>query len=190
MTTLPTTNEIWSDLSADLRSFIRRRVRDEHVTDDLLQETFVRIHRYVDNLEETDRMAAWVFQIARNVVVDYYRKTEIASLENDDLANLNDNRQGVPTGCGNLTWLHELVQSLPEAYRLAVRMAEIEGESQQAVADRLGLSLSGAKSRIQRGRVMLKEILQRCCVFELDARGKVMECTPKPNQQVCSDCGE
>jgi RNA polymerase sigma-70 factor, ECF subfamily len=68
-------------------------------------------------------------------------------------------------------------------------MAEIEGRSQQDVADRLGLSLSGAKSRIQRGRAMLKDVLQRSCSFELDVRGRVMGCEPKPDQRVCGDCG-
>ena len=93
-------------------------------------------------------------------------------------------------GCRSITWLDEMIQSLPDGYRQAVQMAEIEEQSQQDVADRLGLSLSGAKSRIQRGRAMLKDVLQRCCSFELDARGRVMGCDPKPNQQVCRDCGE
>jgi RNA polymerase sigma-70 factor (ECF subfamily) len=69
-------------------------------------------------------------------------------------------------------------------------MAEIEGLSQQEAADRLGLSLSGAKSRIQRGRSMLKEALEQCCSFELDGRGRLMGCDPKPNQRVCRDCPE
>ena len=86
--------------------------------------------------------------------------------------------------------MDEMVRSLPDGYREAVQLAEVEGLPQQAVADRLGLSLSGAKSRIQRGRAMLKDVLQRCCSFELDVRGRVMGCDPKPNQQVCRDCGE
>jgi RNA polymerase sigma-70 factor (ECF subfamily) len=93
-------------------------------------------------------------------------------------------------GCRSITWLDEMIGSLPDGYRQAVRMAEIEEQSQQDVADRLGLSLSGAKSRIQRGRAILKDALQRCCSFELDVRGRVMGCDPKPNQQVCRDCGE
>jgi RNA polymerase sigma-70 factor, ECF subfamily len=83
-----------------------------------------------------------------------------------------------------------MIQSLPEGYRQAVQMAEIEERSQQDVADLLGLSLSGAKSRIQRGRAMLKDVLERCCSFETDGRGRVMGCDPKPDQQVCRDCGE
>ncbi len=94
------------------------------------------------------------------------------------------------TGCRGIAWLDEMIQSLPDGYRQAVQMAEIEEQSQQDVADRLGLSLSGAKSRVQRGRAMLKDALQRCCSFELDVRGRVMECDPRPNQQVCRDCAQ
>ncbi len=83
-----------------------------------------------------------------------------------------------------------MIRSLPEGYREAVRLAEIEGLPQQEVADRLGLSLSGAKSRIQRGRVLLKDALEGCCRFEIDGRGNVMDCDPKPDRKVCRDCGE
>ena len=95
-----------------------------------------------------------------------------------------------PPGCRSITWLDELIQSLPDGYREAVRMAEIEEQPQQAVADRLGLTLSGAKSRVQRGRAMLKNVLERCCSFEFDVRGRVTGCDPRPDQQVCRGCGE
>ena len=90
--------------------------------------------------------------------------------------------------CGSDRWLDELINQLPEQYRIAVRLSEIEGLTQQAVADRLGLSLSGAKSRIQRGRGLLKEILQQCCRFEFDRRGNLYEIDPRPDRTICRDC--
>ena len=190
MKTQPTTDAIWSHLSLDLRRFIRRRVPDDHIADDLLQETFMRIHRNIGTLQEADRLAAWVYQIARNVVHDHHRRAVKSTVALAGAENVSAEAHEPPTGCQSITWLDEMIQSLPEGYRQAVQMAEIEEQSQQDVADLLGLSLSGAKSRIQRGRAMLKEVLERCCSFELDVRGKVMGCDPKPNQQVCRDCGE
>ncbi len=67
-----------------------------------------------------------------------------------------------------------MLDSLPSHYAEALRLAEIEGLTQAEVARRLGLSLPGAKSRIQRGRKMLAETLLTCCHFELDQRGGVM----------------
>lgn len=188
--TQPTTDAIWTHLSADLRRFIRRRVPDDHVADDLLQETFVRVHRNIGTLEETNRLAAWVYQIARNVVHDHHRKATNSTVALIDADNVSDNDDDPQRGCSGITWLEEMIQSLPEGYRQAVHMAEIEELPQQDIADRLGLSLSGAKSRIQRGRAMLKDVLDRCCSFELDGRGRVVGCDPKPNQTVCRDCGE
>jgi RNA polymerase sigma-70 factor (ECF subfamily) len=84
--------------------------------------------------------------------------------------------------------MEELIGQLPETYREAVRLSEIEGLSQQAVAERLELSLSGGKSRIQRGRAMLREVLDQCCHFEFDRRGNLVEVDPKPNRQGCKGC--
>lgn len=189
MTTQPTTDAIWSDLSSDLRRFIRRRVPDEHVADDLLQETFVRVHRNLGTLLEAERVAGWVYQIARNVVHDHHRGALNPTVALADAEELSADDDEQKSGCRSFTWLDEMIRLLPDGYRQAVQMAEIEEHSQQDVADRLGLSLSGAKSRIQRGRAMLKDALQRWCSFELDVRGRVTGCDPKPDQQVCRDCG-
>src|SRR5436190_4593864 len=91
-----TTNAIWTYLSSDLRRFIRRRVSDDHVSDDLLQETFVRVHRNIGTLQEVDRLAAWVYRIARNVIHDHHRRAVSATvgLANADPADDCDDRVG------------------------------------------------------------------------------------------------
>ena len=185
----PTTDAIWTHLSSDLRQFIRRRVTDDHVADDLLQETFVRVHRNLASLQEASRLAPWVYQIARNVVHDHHRSAAKSTLALADFepTSVQDTHES-QHGCRGISWLNEMIALLPASYRAAIELAEIEELPQQEVADRLGLSLSGAKSRIQRGRAMLKDIFQGCCTVELDGRGQVMACDPKPNQTVCGDC--
>jgi RNA polymerase sigma-70 factor (ECF subfamily) len=189
MSARPTTQAVWSLLSDDLRRFLRRRVADEHVADDLLQETFLRVHRGVNALEDADRLAPWVYQIARNVVVDHYRKGafSVASLV-DEVACGDDEESIIRSRAEQ--WMDELIRQLPEKYQAPVRLSEIEGISQQEVATRLGLSLSAAKSRIQRGRAMLREILDQCCSFEFDQRGNVLDCDPRPDRTGCRDCDD
>ena len=190
MPSQPSTEAIWTSLSADLRRFIRRRVADDHLADDLLQESFVRVHRHIGTLQEADRLAAWVYQIARNVIHDHHRRATSSTVAlADDPVDEPDERLGCLRGraCG---WLEEMVGQLPDGYREAVQLSEVEGLPQQEVAVRLGLSLSGAKSRIQRGRVMLKGVLERCCHFEFDRRGNVMGYDPKPDRTVCRNCDE
>jgi RNA polymerase sigma-70 factor (ECF subfamily) len=189
MKSQPSTDTIWAQLNADLRSFIRRRVSDEHAADDLLQETFLRIHRNLGTLHDADRLAAWVYQIARNVVRDHHRKTTNSavalgdvdpSVDGDDL--LNHRR------CRGADWLDELIGTLPDGYREAVKLAEMDGLTQQEVAHQFGITLSGAKSRVQRGRAMLREALDECCKFQFDHAGRLMGCDPRPGQNVCRAC--
>lgn len=183
------TDSIWSHMGDDLRRFIRRRVADEHLAEDLLQEVFVRIHRHLGSLEDEDRLVAWVYQIARNVIHDYYRRSADRphSLEDAEIA-VDSGKAGIPWQAGSAGWMHELIDQLPETYREAVRLSELEGLTQQQIADRLGLSLSGAKSRVQRGRTMLKGVLEQCCRFEFDRRGNLLDIDPRPDRTVCRDC--
>ena len=189
MTPKDSTGLVWSQLSADLRRFIRRKVSDEHVADDLLQETFVRIHQHIASLSGADRLTAWVYTIARNVIHDHYRRSAggAVHLGEADPADEPDDALS-QLGCRSAKWLHELIAHLPDRYRAAVTLAELEGLTQQEVADRLGLSLSGAKSRIQRGRRMLRESLQQCCRFEFDRRGNLLDIDPRADRTVCRDC--
>ena len=187
----PSTESLWAHLSTDLRRFIRRRVADDHVADDLLQETFVRAHRHLPTLEEVDRVAAWVYRIARNVINDHHRgaanatvplvETDPLDPPEDAVAQLRREASG---------WLGEMIRALPDGYREAVQLSEIDGLSQQEVADRLGLTLSGAKSRVQRGRALLKAVLEGCCRFEFDARGNMTDYHPRPDRSGCADCCE
>ena len=166
------TEQVWKLLSDRLRSFLLKRVSDEQAAEDLLQETFVRIHSKLGEIDDAQRINAWVFQIARNLVIDHYRLKSRAALElasdleaNNDEASLNELVAG---------WLPPMISQLPDKYGDAVELYELEGVSQQEIADKLGLSLSGAKSRVQRGREKLKEILLDCCTFEQDRRGNVI----------------
>lgn len=189
MTAHCATESAWSHLSTELRHFIRRRVGDDHVADDLLQETFLRIHRGINQLGRADRLAAWVYRIARNVIHDHYR----AGRHEQSLAEIDPPDASEANGELRLRadrWLGELIDLLPESYRQALVWAEIEGISQQEIANRLGLSLSGAKSRVQRGRALLKDALDKCCTFHVDRQGNVYDCDPKPDRTVCRECDE
>ncbi len=131
----------------------------------------MRIHRSVGTLADEDRLAAWEYQIARNVIHDHYRKkSDDVSLADADPADEQDGMGHMRARAGE--WLDELIRQLPDPYREAVQLSEIEGLTQLEVAERLGLSHSGTKSRVQRGRAMLREVLDQCCWFNFDQRGK------------------
>ena len=146
----------------------------------------MRIHRKLGDIDDMQRITPWVFQIARNLVIDHYRAksrtaTEMAAdLEvKDDQANLNELVAG---------WLPQMISQLPDTYRKAVELYELKGASQQEIADQLGLSLSGAKSRVQRGRERLKALLFDCCSFEQDRRGNLIGFKRNNPAEECGRC--
>ena len=186
-TRLDTAN-VWSQLSSALRQFIRRRVRDDHTADDLLQETFIRIHRGMPALKDDDRLIGWVYRIAHNVLTDFRRqRTSIDHVDEATIpAPVVESRSLIAAGTAK--WLGEIVDTLPASYREAIRLSETEGLTQSDAARRLGLTLSATKSRIQRGRMLLKQALLTCCRFDFDQRGNLVDCDPLPGRSVCLHC--
>lgn len=179
--------DLWEQFAAPLRSFVARRAPREVDTDDVLQDVFVRIQEQLPKLRDADRIDAWIFQIARNVVADAFRRrtrrdaldqrtaTEAsASVPDDDRS-----AEASLAGC-----LASMIAELPAPYRQAIELTEILGMTQADAARLVGISLSGMKSRVQRGRAHLKGIIHEFCRVETDVRGGVVECDPRR-----ADCG-
>lgn len=176
--------DVWRDVRARLRGFIATRVADETAVEDLLQEVFLRLHRKLDRLRDPDRLTPWIFQITRRVIVDHYRasgrRREVpAGLAGDlDITHPRATPVQASEEAGRFRTelarcLAPMVARLSKEYREAVTLTELEGLTQQAAAMQLGLSVSGMKSRVQRGRRQLKRMLQDCCVIQLDRRRSV-----------------
>ena len=173
------TERIWQTYHDELRRFIRNRVSDTATADDILQDVFLRVHSRIEALNDGDKVQSWVFQIARNAIVDHYRTRKNSAELPEALAGSEPNPgQSEPVEsetCRMDNCLLPMIQSLPEKYRDAMMMAEVDGLTQKEIAAKLGLSLSGAKSRIQRGRALMKGMLLDCCKFDFDRRGNVID---------------
>ncbi|MFA5056925.1 MAG: RNA polymerase sigma factor SigZ [Opitutaceae bacterium] len=161
------------EMAPRLRGFIRRRVRDDATADDLTQETLLKVYRSREKLRDGARLDAWLYRVARTTVIDHYRRQRpmeelppaLAAERRDEVAAL---REAV------MQSTRRFLEELPAAYREPVRLAELEGLPLAKIALRMNLSLTAVKSRVRRGRAMLKGKLQDCCRFEFDALGKVI----------------
>jgi RNA polymerase sigma-70 factor (ECF subfamily) len=181
----PTLEQIWHDFAEKLGQFIRSRVSDPATAEDILHDVFVKIQQRLGQLQDPARLQSWIYLIARNAIIDHYR-TRKDSQEIPE--TLVDQREPESEELNGLkASFHRMIHSLPEPYREAVVLTELEGLTQQQLADRLGISLSGAKSRVQRGRQQLKEMLLDCCQFEFDRRGRVVDCKPR-SKAGCKEC--
>jgi len=181
----PSIDAIWTAFAEPLRRFIRRRVRDDADADDLLQIVFGKIHAGLSDLADSERLPAWIFQIARRTLIDHFRGRASAPAFVDLPEGLADDSEP-PSALNELAeCIRPMIDRLPDPYRQALTLTELEGRTQRELADALSLSLSGAKSRVQRGREQLKGLLLACCHVEVDRRGGVVDYEPR---QGCSGC--
>ena len=177
-----TIERIWNEHADQLRGFIYRRIPDPSVVDDLVQEVFVKVQSRVETLKDETRLQGWLYQITRNVIVDHFRGRKPEEELPDTLDLPEEEQSRVLEELAEC--VRPMMNALPEKYRLPLLLSELDGLPQKEVAKRLGLSLSAAKSRVQRGREQLKNIFAECCHFEMDHRGSVTSYEPKKD-----DCG-
>lgn len=179
------TELLWRKFSDQVRGFIRSKVSNDDEADDVLQDIFIRIHKGIEDLRHEDRVQSWVFGIARRALADDYRQkgrdkekpagTEI-KMDGDEDPTLDLNKFEGEHDVHEevLSWLIPMIDELPEKYGKPLKMADVEGKTQQEVADYLGLSLSGAKSRVQRARQKLGEVLSACCEVQFGEEGRAV----------------
>ena len=179
---------VWAELSDTLKRFILKRVGNEQAAEDILQDVFLKIHAGIADLSDDSRLQGWVYQITRNAIIDFYRKSQPGQELPEDLAAGRVEDEDDDTERKLARSLRGMVEQLPEEYRQAMLLTAFEGLTQKEVAGRLGLSLSGAKSRVQRGRDKLRDLLLDCCHVEFDRRGRVIDYHPRV--ACCEQCGD
>ncbi len=188
------TEDVWDTFNSRLRLFIRKRVSDEQSADDILQEVFLKIHSHIDTLKDEQKMQGWVYQIARNTIIDHYRSQAVL-IDPSDLPVSEVELPGDDVVSELLPALRLMINNLPSEYREALILTGYEGLTQRELATKLHISVSGAKSRVQRAREKLKQMLLQCCHFEFDRFGKVIDyqplcgcCTYSTQHSIASDC--
>lgn len=165
-------NHVWGEYRTTLYRFILTRVNDPAMAEDIVQDVLIKVYERLNTLKDQEKILSWMYQITRNVIVDYYRRYKpTEDIDKTNVVkeiNIQEDVEKELAQC-----LLPMVNQLPSNYRQAIKMAEFDGLTQKVIAQKQGLSLSGAKSRVQRGRKLLKEILLECCRIELDHQGKV-----------------
>lgn len=178
------TELVWQELNTRLKSFITHRVPDEQSAEDILQDVFLKVHTRIDTLKSSDKLESWIYQVVRNAISDYYRTHRPTTEVPDTLLAPQEDEHDLAQEL--IPSVRAMIQRLPEEYRQAITLTEYEGLTQRELAERLGISLSGAKSRVQRARDKLKAMLLDCCHFELDRRGRIIDYQSRCD--CCSSC--
>ncbi len=169
--------QLWQEFSDQVRYYILKRVSDPMAAEDLLQEVFLKVHSAIDTLDTVVQMEGWIYTIARNTIIDYYRTRKVHT--ELDVIKVTEEKLSLEEPASRLTSsIRSMVTELPEHYRMAIELTEYEGMTQKEMGEELGLSLSGAKSRVQRAREQLRQMLLECCHFT-DRRGGIVDYHPR-----------
>ena len=183
----------WTETLANLRAFVASRVDDPELAADITQDVIVRSIAS-GALDRVDNPAAWLYRSARNAVIDHYRtRRQHASVDVLDAWPTHDGDSTPNDATRELSrCLQPMLDQLPSAAREALVRVDVDGQTQLRAARDLGLSLSGMKSRVQRARRELKELLEQCCAVDVDRRGGVADYRPSGGGCGCTaaaSCG-
>jgi RNA polymerase sigma-70 factor (ECF subfamily) len=180
----------WKELEGHLRPYLAHRVASPADVDDLLQDIFVRMHQGLASLRDEERFGGWVYRIANSAIVDKARRARAHHIDLPDGLEpaivTDDASEELQSNLGECVAL--FVGRLPSPYREAITLTELQGLSQKEAAEMLGISLSGMKSRVQRGRDKIRHMFEECCQISVDCRGRVIECEPRALNDVPPDC--
>ncbi|HNW89861.1 MAG TPA: RNA polymerase sigma factor SigZ [Bacteroidales bacterium] len=179
--------KIWQNLNENLRLFIWSKIPDKADAEDLLQEVFLKIHSNIDTLKDETKVKSWIYQITRNLITDYYRRPKRTGQMSEQHPETEQESQSDEFMDEALNDMISMMDQLSDEQCKALCMTEIDGLSQLEYAQKVGISYTAAKSRIQRSRKLLKDMLMNCCHYEFDKYGTVLNITP---HACCCCCPE
>lgn len=165
--------EIYQKYYASLYLFILKRVKNEVISEDILQSTFLKIHEKKSQLKDPTKLKHWIFQIVRNEIIDHF---------NSQKPKIVDVLPSEATEDGACC-LHRFIDELPDLYRNPIQMVYLEGKSQNETAEKLGISLAAIKGRIRRAKEILKEKFKICCKYSVDGNNQLIG---QADCQVCN----
>ena len=173
----------WQEIASQLRPFVARRVASSDV-DDVVQDVFVRLQRGLGNLRDEERFDAWMYQVARSAIADNGRArarhpVPAQDVVEDQPEHREDDDSDRAVARGLAGCVATFVARLPSPYREAVTLVELEGLTAREAAELTGISVSGMKSRVQRGRAQLRQLFEECCEIAVDTRGKPVDAIPR-----------
>jgi RNA polymerase sigma-70 factor (ECF subfamily) len=175
------TSNLWNIYHKDIKLFIKSKVRNDQIVDDLIQETFIKVHSNKNKLRDHSKIKSWLFTIARNTVYDYFREDKkTINYINEQMYEEADAEHS-EKDC-----LPGLINRLPEKYQNPLFLSDVKGLKQKQIAEQLKIPVSTVKSQIQRARKMIIKGYMDCCDYKLNDKGKLVgETKGKENCKIC-----
>jgi RNA polymerase sigma-70 factor, ECF subfamily len=167
---------IYKQFHSALLRYVKSKVRSREDAEDILQNVFIRISANIGKLSEEVKLKNWIFTIARNAIIDYYRtnaRTKKVSVSYEIEADIPEADDPDPTK-GLDQCMDNMISLLPAEYRDIIIDSELKGIKQKDLAEKYGMAFPSMRSRVQRGRERLKQLFYNCCQIETDKHGNIL----------------
>ncbi len=168
-------SSIWINFKGKLMAYVMKSVKNEEVAKDILQNIFIKIQLNIAKLKNKEKLENWIFALAHNAIIDYFRSEKKSPISLDTSLPIHKEEEAEYKTHQLSACIINMIKMLPPKYSEALLLTEIKGMSQKELAAHLDISYSGAKSRVQRGREMLKEQMLMCCAIEADKYGNIID---------------
>ncbi len=168
------TNSLWLDYHEPLYKFIRRRINNRLDAEDVLSDVFLKIHTKSETIESDEKLRGWIYSLTRNTIIDYYRLRKKTYSLSDSITSIDEKRE-TNSRLVIADWIRSVLKCTSDKYFQALKLYELDGHSQAIIAEKLGLTLANTKSRIQRSRERIKDMIIQCCEVEMDSRGRIYD---------------
>ena len=178
-----TTKVVWDAYSEDLKRFIVSKVNDNTVADDILQDTFIKVHTKGDTLKDATKLKSWLFSVARYTILDYFKTAnkmvDFSGFKEEIASEIPEHTE---KDC-----LRGILKTLPKKYRDPIFLYDIMGLKQKEISERLKLPLPTVKSQIQRARRLIAKGFMDCCGYKMNNQGHLVgEIQDKDDCKVCN----
>ncbi|MCF2858324.1 RNA polymerase sigma factor SigZ [Pseudoalteromonas sp. SMS1] len=201
-----TIEQIWAQYRQSLKAFLHTKVANPEDVEDLLQDVLLKTHLAIENLHNPTSVKAWLFQIAHNTVMDYYRKSGTSHTAQQEIAWYKEEERNIKKELAKC--IKPFIQELPEHSAFLLEVIELEGKTQKQLANEMDVSYSTLKSQVQKARKELHDVFNACCQYDIDKQGNLIEYHKKQlkdinssshvNEEIdtlrerkanCTDCG-
>ena len=171
------TQEILNGYHDEIYFFILKKVKNKDATNEIFQNSFLKIHKNINQIKELEKVKAWIFQIVRNEIANYFNQKSKYSNQ------LNVNKTETSNDYQEVCCFDKFINELPDNYKDVIELVYIDGKKQYEAAEILEISLANVKARIRRAKSILKQNFQECCKFTLNKNGDLIG---EPNCSCCT----
>jgi len=183
---------VFSEFQKPVYNYVLRMVKDRSLAEELTQDVFIKTYKSLSEFRGESKVSTWIFRIATNACLDYFRsrphkkdeKTDLLSPDDLLTSTLPDGEQKPPEADEELinvemsSCVREYIDNLPDEYRAVILLHDIQGFTNPEIAGITGTTLENVKIRLHRARRKMKEVFSSGCSFYRDERN-VLRCVRK-----------